>query len=94
MKVISRFLSERGPTSDGLNGFVLQLLSHILTKKLFSFDGSHFLQVQGVAMGTFCAPSYANLYLGGCDLFSNKEHMDLVFDILCWFRYIDNIFML
>lgn len=75
MEVISRFLKERGPTFSGLNAFVLQLLSHILTKNVFSFDGSHFLQVQGVAMSTCCAPSYANLYLGGgnaiCSLMMN-----------------------
>lgn len=96
IEVISRFLGERGPKSQSLNNFVLQLLSYILGKNVFSFDKSHFLQVQGVAMGMCCAPSYANLYLGGWerDRFSSEESVDLLANVLCWFHYIDDILML
>lgn len=47
-------------------------------------------------MGTRCAPSFVNLYLGGRehDLFSNEDFVDLLSNILHWFRYIDDILML
>lgn len=55
---------EQERTSWPLNEFILQLLSFILTRNYFIFEDQHFLQSQGVAMGTSCTPSYANLYLG------------------------------
>lgn len=45
-------------------GFILDLLSFLLTHNYFGFDQTHHVQVQGVAMGTICAPGYTNLYLG------------------------------
>lgn len=56
-------LMEQERTSWPLNQFMLQLLSFILTRN-FIFEDQYFLQAQGMAMGTSCAPSYANLYLG------------------------------
>ena len=36
----------------------------ILTLNNFEFNDNHYLQVSGVSMGTKCAPSYANLFMG------------------------------
>jgi hypothetical protein len=30
----------------------------------FTFDGNHYLQINGTAMGTKMAPSYANIFMG------------------------------
>ncbi|KAJ8032688.1 hypothetical protein HOLleu_26285 [Holothuria leucospilota] len=35
-----------------------------LTLNNFQFNGKHYLQIQGTAMGTSVAPSYANIFMG------------------------------
>lgn len=58
------FLMEQPHTQWKFNEFLLRLLYHILTHNWFTFRGSHYLQVQGIAMCTCCAHGQANLYLG------------------------------
>lgn len=58
------FLEKTGDQSSTHNWFVLELLEFTLTHNYFVLDGFILLQVQGVAMGTSCTPSYVNLYLG------------------------------
>lgn len=74
--------------------FILDLLQFILTHNCLIFKESHFLQVQGVAMGTSCAPTYANLYLGGWQrsIFSGDTLSQYMSQALCWLRYIDDIY--
>lgn len=57
------------------------------------FQGSHFLQVQGVALETCCAPSYANLYLGEweCDSMTPEDLSQFSRHNNLWYRYIDDI---
>jgi hypothetical protein len=42
----------------------IQLLEHVLNFNNFMFNGEHFLQISGTAMGTKMAPSYANIFMG------------------------------
>ena len=42
---------------------ILELISHILTSNVFSFNGSFYRQVVGTAMGSPFAPAYANLFM-------------------------------
>jgi hypothetical protein len=35
----------------------------VLTLNNFSFDGEHYQQINGVAMGTKMGPNYANLFV-------------------------------
>lgn len=65
LDVIRSYLEQMNLESTAFNGFILKLLSFILSHNAFIFDGIPLLQVQGVAMGTPCDPSYVNLYLGG-----------------------------
>lgn len=54
------------------------------------FNGEHYLQVSGTAMGTKMAPSYANIFMG------NLERNLLTqspFKPLSWLRFIDDIEM-
>lgn len=46
------FLMKQDCTTWPLNEFILHLLSFILTRNYFVFEDLHFLQIQGVAMGT------------------------------------------
>ena len=52
------------------------LIRHILTKNNFTFLDRNFLQVQGTAMGTKMAPSYANLFMSDLEdsLLSSAPH--------------------
>lgn len=82
-----------GVDSLPFNTLILELLFFILSHNAFLFNDFPLLQVQGVAMGTLCAPSYAILYLGReCHIFSD---IDLVYlcHTMTWHKYIDNIFV-
>ena len=72
------------PTED-----IVHLISIILKRNNFSFDGLHYLQKQGTAMGTRMAPSYANIFMG-------KFEIDLLQQTVkrptIWWRYIDDFF--
>ena len=46
------------------NSSLCQLLKMVLTMNNFDFEGRHYLQVGGTAMGTKVAPSFANTYMG------------------------------
>jgi hypothetical protein len=41
--------------------YLVQLLTLVLKHNNFTFNGEHFLQINGTAMGTKMAPSYANI---------------------------------
>ena len=56
----------------------------------FEFNGKHFLQIQGTAMGTKMAPSYANIFMGRLEKQLLKS-VDLKPDL--WLRFIDDIDM-
>jgi hypothetical protein len=43
---------------------LVQLLTLVLKHNNFTFNGEHFLQINGTAMGTKMAPSYANNFMG------------------------------
>ena len=55
------------------------------------FDGKHFLQKRGTAIGTRMAPAYANIFMH--DLESRLLDLAPVKPFL-WLRYIDDIFMI
>ena len=43
---------------------ILSLLTLILTLNNFTFNDDNYLQISGCAMGTICAPPYANIFYG------------------------------
>ena len=43
---------------------LIRLAELVFTLNNFSFDGEHYQQISGVAMGTKVGPSYANLFVG------------------------------
>ena len=61
---------------------------NIVLKNVFKFNGDYFLQLQGTAMGTKMAPSYANILMGSLKpILTQLEHPH----ILLWRRYTDDI---
>ena len=71
---------------------ILMFLKLILTLNNFIFNGINYLQTKGCAMGTKCAPCYANLFMGWFEekfIFPNiSDHCQL------YLRYIDDIFII
>ena len=70
---------------------ITTFLALILTLNNFIFNSKFYLQIKGCAMGTICAPSYANIFMSEFEenhmylLIKNKSAIHL--------RYIDDIFM-
>ena len=71
--------------------WIKELLELVLLKNNFEFNGSHFLQIGGTAMGTRVAPSLANIFMGKIE----KKLLDSYpMRPTVWWRYIDDIFCL
>lgn len=47
-----------------LKDFILEAVEIVLANNTFTFNGKHFRQIKGTAMGTKMAPTYATLALG------------------------------
>ena len=58
----------------------------------FEFNGKHYLQKRGTAIGTRMAPSYVNLFTHVFDLDSRLLAWATVKPFI-WLRYTDDIFM-
>lgn len=63
----------------------------VLKNNVFEFNDKYYLQIQGTAMGTKMAPSYANLFMGKLE-----ETLKQIGEphILIWKRFIDDIFVI
>uniref|UniRef100_A0A8C5LZ44 Helix-turn-helix domain-containing protein n=1 Tax=Leptobrachium leishanense TaxID=445787 RepID=A0A8C5LZ44_9ANUR len=94
LQATKHFLS--GKHSEQETEFVLSLLEYVLHHNYFLFQNHFYLQTRGTAMGTSCAPSYANLYLAWWEklfVFST-EMMRFTNYVTKWLRYIDDILFL
>jgi hypothetical protein len=69
--------------------FVVDLLRWVLKHNYLSFDNIIYQQISGTAMGTPCAPVYANLVLFYIEepLLSTQQYQPLLYQ-----RYLDDIF--
>ena len=68
---------------------LIKLLEIILRKNCFTYDGNFYRQRQGTAMGTQCAPSYANICMSYVEqkAFTKQTKLPKAF----W-RFIDDVF--
>ena len=67
-------------------------MNHILTLNNFNFNGKHYLQIKGCAMGTVAAPPYATIYMGKFE--ETYIYPEINNDCLFYARYIDDIFFI
>ena len=76
--------------------FLMKLLIMVLTLNVFVFNGIHYLQRVGTAMGSKVAPTFANLFMGMLETFILNNSAEFVNSIYkrTWLRYIDDIFLL
>ena len=70
---------------------IIQLLEIVLKKNNFQFNGNHYLQVGGTAIGTKAAPGFAIVYMG---MFEDLYVHNYPTQPTLFLRYIDDIFML
>ena len=64
----------------------------VLTLNNFVFNNQNYLQIKGCAMGTKCAPSYANIFMG---MFEERYIYPLIEKISNFYlRFIDDIFLI
>lgn len=83
---------KKSPPNNGVEDHVLAtLIRLVLEHNNFEFEGKHFLQIRGTAMGTKMAPNYANLFMANLEsrFLSNRGLKPL-----CYKRYIDDIFII
>ena len=69
---------------------ILEMLNFVLTCNNFEFAGKNYLQINGTAMGTRVAPTYANIFMSDFE----EEHVYPLQGIKLWLRFIDDIFMI
>ena len=81
----------RPPDLQPSNRTITQLLDYVLNKNNFDFNGKHYLQVGGTAMGTKVAPSFANIFMAD---FEKKHVYTYPTKPSIWLRYIDDIFLI
>ncbi|CAJ0958547.1 unnamed protein product [Ranitomeya imitator] len=92
LSAIRHFLSSRGIQCRPHNAFLLELLNFGIQRNYFLFCGRYYHQLRGTAMGSPCAPTYANLLLGWWeDKFEDETWCPR---IIFWGRFIDDILVL
>jgi hypothetical protein len=77
------------PKANQLNESLLRSLLHnTLTQNVFTFNNNYYRQIQGTAMGTIMAPTYANCYLRYLEEIEQPTNNP---NLLLYLRYIDDI---
>ena len=71
---------------------ITTFLAFIQTLNNFTFNSKHLLQTKGCAMGTICAPSYANTF----EVHFERKYIYPLIEgkSLTYFRHIDDIFLI
>ena len=72
--------------------FLRDALRCVIRDNHFSFNESHYDQVRGVAMGTKCAPPFANLYLATLEERALEQWTGTAPQ--AWMRFLDDVLML
>ena len=91
IKACEHFLNSE-PNNCGISTESLcELISTVLTKNHFQFNGDNYLQTMGCAMGTKMSPSYASLFMGKFeeDKLNHYHHQPLI-----WLQFLDDIFLI
>ena len=68
----------------------VEMLTLVLKNNNLTFDGNHCLQINGTAMGTKMASSYANIFMGDLE---ERLLLSSLKQPLSWFRFIDDVDM-
>ena len=90
IQALNRILEETN-TDPIKKPLICKLANLVLTKSYFSFNKKLYRQIQGTAMGTRMAPSYANIFMKYVEtqLIDTSAKKPKI-----WLRFIDDIFMI
>jgi len=93
IKAVRNRLYTQNPNSENMKlppGALSDLIKTVLTKNYFQFSDRMYHQIQGTAMGTRMAPSYANLFMADLEerLLANYPTQPKL-----WLRYLDDILL-
>ena len=85
-------LNENNIITPEITQSVIDILSLILSKNIFTFSNEHFLQIHGTAMGSpAMAPTYANIFMAILERkLLNEAPQGLI--PIEWIRFIDDMF--
>ena len=83
-----KFFLDKRLVQEQSTSVLVWLAELVLILNNFSFDGEHYQQISGVAMGTKMGPNYANLFVGFVEKQIFEQYTDPTPDYLG--RYIDD----
>jgi hypothetical protein len=69
---------------------LVEMLTLVLKNNNLTFDGNHYLQINGTAMRTKITPSYVNIFMGDLE---ERLLLSSLKQSLSWFRFIDDVDM-
>ena len=79
------------PNIKPKNRTLIELLEMVLTMNNFTFNGDHYIQVGGTAMGTKAAPGLANTFMGD---FEERFVYPYRLQPIKYLRFLDDIFLI
>ena len=94
LQATARFLMKHRRTyknSELTNTSLCSFFKMVLSMNNFRFNGEHYLQIAGTAMGTRVAPTYANIFMSD---FEERHVYTYEKQPTLWVRFIDDIFLI
>ena len=88
IQCIKELLNSKCQNSLPSNDNLIKMLQLVLKCKNFIFNNENYLQINGTAMGTRMAPSYANLFMNSI---KRKYIYTRHIQPRIWFRFIDDV---
>nr|XP_028578457.1 uncharacterized protein LOC114593837 [Podarcis muralis] len=93
VRTIIETLLDSRPTREPPTHFLLDILDIILDYNFFRYLKQFYLQIKGVAMGSSCAPSIANIYMIHFEkTFILHDNNPFRSKIIKYYRFIDDLF--
>ena len=83
-----KWIFEKYPEYGRPTKEIIELLHLSLSRNDFEFNGQHFLQIKGTAMGKKFAPAYANIYMA---MWEETILPVCTKQPLCFYRFLDDI---
>ena len=84
-------MSSSGIGKESLKQDIVDFAEFVLKNNNFEFNGKHYVQKLGTAIGTRMAPSYANIFM---DRLERQLISQAVIKPHTWWRFIDDIFII
>src|SRR6185312_10342943 len=88
LKLVKEFLIEQS-TSDAHITLIMDLLAFVMNNSYLSFHNQIYHQIDGTAMGTACAPTYANIVVY---MLEKNVISDLAGRVHLYRRFLDDVF--